>query len=115
MTRSRRSARQAGTRWESAIVTALRGTHWPHAERRAKTGAADKGDITGVIGVCIEAKDTARFEPARFLTEAQTEATNAGADVAAAWIKRRGKSDAADGYVLIDGRTFMYLLREAGY
>ena len=115
MTRTRRSAKQAGTRWESAIVAALRAAHWPHAERRARTGARDQGDISGVIGVCIEAKDTARFEPARFLTEAQTEATNARADIAAAWIKRRGKADAADGYVLLDGRTFMYLLREAGY
>lgn len=41
MTRSRRSARQAGTRWESAIVAALRAAHWPHAERRAKTGAKE--------------------------------------------------------------------------
>ena len=115
MTRSRRTARQAGTAWESAIVDALRHNGWPHAERRAKTGAIDKGDITGVIGVCIEAKNTARFEPATFLDEATTEAAHAGAVVAAAWIKRRGHTAPGKGYVLLDGDTFMKLLREAGY
>ena len=115
MTRNRRSARQAGTRWETAIVGYLRDQGWPHAERRARTGAHDQGDITGVVGVCIEAKDTARFEPARFLTEAQTEAVNAKAGIGAAWIKRRGKSSPGDGYVLLDGATFTQLLREAGY
>ncbi len=43
MTRSRASAKQAGTRWESAIVDYLASRGWRHAERRAKTGALDKG------------------------------------------------------------------------
>ena len=44
MTRSRASAKQAGTRFESAIVDYLASRGWRHAERRAKTGALDKGD-----------------------------------------------------------------------
>lgn len=115
MTRSRRTARQAGTAWESAIVDALRHNGWPHAERRAKTGAHDKGDITGVIGVCIEAKNTARFEPATFLDQALEEGVHAGAEISAAWIKRRGKASPENGYVLIDGATFTRLLKAAGY
>ena len=115
MARSRASAKQAGTRFESAIVDALKAHGWPHVERRAKTGAKDRGDITGIPGVVIEAKDTAKFEPARFLTEAQTERDNDGADIGVAWIKRRGKSDAANAYVLMDGRTLMHLLKAAGY
>lgn len=115
MTRSRRSARQAGTRWETAIVGWLREQGWIHAERRARTGALDQGDITGVIGVCIEAKDVNRIEMAGFLDEANREATNARADVGVAWIKRRGKASPGDGYVLMDGTTFTALLKEAGY
>ena len=46
MTRSRASAKQAGTRWESAL---------------------DKGDITGIPGVVIEAKDVAKISLAEFL------------------------------------------------
>lgn len=115
MARSRASAKAAGTRWEASIVDALKAHGWHHAERRAKNGSKDRGDVTGVVGVVIEAKDTARFEAARFLAEAHTERDNDGAAIGLAWIKRRGKADAADGYVLMDGRTAMQLLKEAGY
>lgn len=115
MTRNRASAKQAGTRWESAIVNYLASRGWRHAERRAKTGAHDKGDITGVPGVVIEAKDVARISLAEFLHEAQVEAEHAGAMVGAAWIKRRGKASPGEAYVVMDGETFTHLLREAGY
>lgn len=115
MTRSRRTAKAAGTAWETGIVGYLRDRGWPHAERRARTGAHDQGDITGVVGVCIEAKNTARIEPAAFLDQALTEAHNAGADIGAAWIKRRGKASPEHGYVLMDGATFTRLLKAAGY
>lgn len=115
MTRSRRTAKQAGTKWESAITEYLRESGWAHAERRARTGAKDSGDITGVIGVCIEAKNTNRIEPASFLDQALEEGANAGADISAAWIKRRGKSSPEHGYVLLDGATFTQLLKAAGY
>lgn len=115
MTRSRRTAKAAGTAWETAIVTYLRGRGWPHAERRARTGAHDLGDITGVVGVCIEAKNTNRIELANFLDQANDEGANAGAEVAAAWIKRRGKTSPEHGYVLLEGATFTRLLKAAGY
>ena len=86
MVRTRASAKQAGTRWESAIVDYLVSRGWRHAERRAE-----------------------------FLREAQVEAENAGALVGAAWIKRRGKASPGEAYVVMDGETFTHLLREAGY
>ena len=115
MTRSRRTAKQAGTSWESAIRDYLKERGWPHAERRARTGAKDQGDLTGVIGVCIEAKNTNRIELAGFLDQAIEEGIHARADVSAAWIKRRGKTSPEHGYVLIDGATFTRLLKSAGY
>ena len=115
MTRSRRTSKQAGTAWESAIRDYLRTRGWPHAERRARTGAHDQGDITGVVGVCIEAKNTNRIEPASFLDQAIEEGGHAGADIAVAWIKRRGRTSPEHGYVLMDGATFTRLLKAAGY
>ncbi len=115
MSRNRASAKKAGTSWESEIVCFLIEAGWPHAERRRLSGALDKGDVAGVVGVCIEAKNTAAITLSSFLDEAQVEGRNAGADVAVAWIKRRGRSRAADGYVVMDGSTFTQLLKEAGY
>ncbi len=88
---------------------------WGLAERRARTGALDQGDITGVPGVCIEAKNTNRITLGAFLDEAETEAMNARADIGVAWIKRRGKASPGAGYVLMSGETLAKLLREAGY
>lgn len=49
------------------------------------------------------------------LNEAKREAKNANAAVGAAWLKRRGYAKAEQGYVVLDGTTFMGLLKEAGY
>ena len=115
MTRNRASAKKAGTSWESAIVAALVRAGWPYAERRRLSGAADKGDIAGVPGVCIEAKNTNRLELAAALDEATTERDNAAAVYGVAWIKRKGRASAEDGYVVMDGAQFLSLLKEAGY
>lgn len=115
MTRSRATARQAGTKWETAIVGYLVDRGWIHAERRRLAGAADKGDIAGIPGVVIEAKNTNRLDLAGAVDEAQAEAGNAGAAHGVAWIKRKGKSGAERGYVVMSGETFTNLLKEAGY
>lgn len=108
------AARAKGTRWESAVVTYLQGKGWPHAERRALRGKHDRGDIAGVVGVVIEAKSAARVELASWLDEATAEAHH-GADVGVVWFKRRGRTSPGDGFVLMDGETFMRLLTEAGH
>lgn len=120
MTRNRASAKKAGTSWESEIVRALVAAGWPHAERRRLAGALDRGDIAGVAGVVIEAKNTNRLELAAAVDEARAEAGNDNTGVfgvshGVAWLKRKGKTAAEDGYVVMDGRTFMALLKEAGY
>ena len=104
-----------GTAWESAIVSFLREHGWPYVERRALAGGKDRGDIAGVVGVVIEAKNTKTLALGTFLDEANTEAANDGADFGVAWMKRRGKSWPGHGYVLMDGSTFVGLLVEAGY
>lgn len=115
MTRSRATAKAAGTAWETAIVRALIAAGWVHAERRRLAGAHDRGDIAGLPGVVIEAKNTNRLDLAGAVDEANLEAANANAAIGLAWLKRKGKSSPEDGYVVMDGRTAIRLLREAGY
>ena len=107
--------RTKGTSWESAIVTYLQSVGWPTAERRALNGAKDRGDIAGIVGVVIEAKNASRVELAAWLDEANAEAANDGAEVGVVWFKRRGKTNPRDGFVLMDGHSFVTLLTEAGY
>jgi len=111
MTRSRAK----GTAWESTIVDYLRANGVPHAERRAMAGGNDRGDIAGLPGVVIEAKSAARVELAAWLSEAEAERLNDGADLAVVWIKRRGMRTPAQAYVVITGETLVYLLVAAGY
>ena len=111
MTRSRRSAKEAGTRWESRIIDFLHESGFPLAERRAKRGVLDAGDVSGLPGIVVEAKDRAAITLAAFVAEANAEALNAQADVGVAWVKRIGKGSPADGYVVCDGAAFVRLLR----
>jgi hypothetical protein len=109
------ASKRKGTSWESAIVGYLIEQGWPHAERRALAGALDKGDITGLPGVCIEAKSAARHELAQWWEEAKAERRNANAATACVWFKRRGKTSPAHGFVLMDGETYTALLKAAGW
>ena len=104
-----------GTAWESAIAAFLQGHGWPYVERRSLAGALDRGDIAGIPGVVIEAKSVKTVALGAFLDEANAEAVNDHADFGVAWIKRRGKVSPGQGYVVMDGSTFVGLLFEAGY
>ncbi len=104
-----------GTSFETLVVKALQRAGWKHAERRALNGATDKGDIAGVAGVVIECKNVNKLAFGPWLREAHTEAHNANADFGVLWAKRRGYSEAEDGFVVMSGETFMRLLKGAGY
>jgi hypothetical protein len=104
-----------GTTWETAVVDYLRGRGAVHAERRASHGNTDRGDIAGVPGVVIEAKNAAKVELGNWLVELQAEVINASAAVGAVWIKRRGRASPGDGYAVLTGEDLVTLLIEAGY
>ena len=108
-------SRAKGTAWESAIVDFLQGHGWPHAERRALNGARDRGDISGLPGLVIEAKNATQYRLGEWVDEANLEQGNANAAIGVVWAHRKGKAQAADGYVIMDGRSFARLLKEAGW
>lgn len=112
-------SKSKGTAWESAIVSFLQSAGWPYVERRTLAGSKDRGDIAGIPGVVIEAKSTKTAALGAYVDEANLEAENdsglRGSSLGVAWLKRRGKSSAGNGYVVMDGWTFVALLNEAGY
>ena len=111
---SSRSIKDLGRLWENAVCDFLR-PHWPHVERRRLGGSRDRGDIAGLPGVMIEAKNARKIELGPWLDEAKVETANAGAEIGFVWFKRRGKTSAGDGYVLMDGATLVKLLKAAGW
>lgn len=107
-------SKQKGTAWETAVVRYLQ-DYSPTVERRALHGGRDLGDITGIPSVVIECKNEKALALASYVDEAIAEGDNAHADVAVAWIHRRGKASPADGYVVMNGTQFVSLLLDAGY
>ena len=73
------AARAKGTAAETAVANYLRFQGWPYAERRALSGALDKGDITGTPGLVWEVKAGARLDIPGWLRETETEKINANA------------------------------------
>lgn len=115
MTRSRASAKAAGSRFERSIADYLAEHVDDRIDRRVKTGAKDKGDIAGVRAhggrVVLEAKDYGgRINAAEFYTEADIERGNDDAIVGMAVVKRRGTTDPGDQWVLGTVRDLVALL-----
>jgi hypothetical protein len=101
-----------GTKGEVAIVSALR-PYYPMAERRAKEGYRDRGDIGGVAPhVVIEAKHCPKsYRISEWLKEADREGINDRADLACVWFKLKGTADPLDWPVMMRGRFFIPLLQ----
>lgn len=108
------AARRKGTAAETATVNYVRTRGWPYAERRALSGANDRGDIAGIPDVVIEVKAAKAITLAAWLDELTQEIDNDGADIGWLVIKRRGCTDPADWYWLTTGTIATQLMREAG-
>lgn len=117
MTRTRKSAKSAGTAHETSIARYLAETlDDDRIERRVRNGAKDRGDIGGVrtvLGerIVIEAKDYGgRILAGTWLNEARVEAGNDDAPVAIVVAKRRGTTDPAKQIVLMELADLALLL-----
>lgn len=115
MTRSRASAKAAGTRAETAVARYLAvQLDDDRIERRTKTGSKDRGDISGVrhmgARVVVEVKDVSRMALAQWVDEAITEARNDDAACGLVIAKKRGTTDVGDWYVHMTVRELVGLL-----
>jgi hypothetical protein len=97
--RSRRSAKDAGAKFERSVADALAAAVDDRIDRRVKNGAKDRGDIGGIRSahghrVVLEAKEYGgQFKVGPWLNEAETERGNDDALVCAVVAKRRGVAD----------------------
>lgn len=82
-----------GTAFETLMVEYLK-QFWPEAERRARNGAKDRGDISG-LPLPHELKNCKKLDLAGWQKEAEAEAENAGAIGCPIIHKRKGKGDPA--------------------
>ena len=115
MTRSRASAKAAGTRFETAIARALaEALDDDRIERRARTGGRDRGDIGGVRvhgqRVVLELKDCARMDLPGWTCEAHLEAGHDDALVGLVVHKRRGVGNPLDQWVTCTVRDLVALI-----
>lgn len=106
MSRSRRSAKQAGTAFETSITQYLNTHVDDRIERRRQTGANDRGDIAGLrhMGgrIVVECKNYGgRLHAAEWAAEAEIERGNDDALAGVVVAKRRGTTNPADQWVLM--------------
>ena len=114
MTRTRASARAAGSRMERTVADWLAKVLDDRIDRRVKTGSRDKGDIAGlrVHGqrVVIEVKDVAKLNLSGWVNEAEIERGNDDALAGLVLHKRRGTADPGDQYVTCTLRDLVALI-----
>ena len=115
MTRSRATAKKAGTSFERLVADYLRDVVDDRIDRRAKTGAKDRGDIGGVRiwtqRVVLECKDVSKIALSQWATEAEVERGNDDALAGVVVHKRRGKGRAADQWVTMTLGDFAAILK----
>lgn len=104
-----------GTAAETAVVSYLQEKGWKNAERRALQGVLDRGDISGVEGVCLEVKNQKAQDLAGWVAELTVEIMNAKAETGAVIHKKRGKSNVGDWYATMPVSLYVELLKKAGY
>ena len=116
MTRSRATAKTAGARFERLIADALAAAlDDDRIDRRVKTGAKDRGDITGlrVHGqrIVVEVKDYGgRFNVGPWLLEADIERGNDDAAMGLVIDKRRGTTNPLEQVVFMTVADLVALL-----
>lgn len=104
MSRTRKSAKAAGTRFERSVADWLAEVLADdRIDRRVRNGVKDRGDITGVRvhgqRVVLELKDVSRTDLSGWVREAHVEAGNDDALVGLVIHKRRGSADPGEQYV----------------
>lgn len=116
MSRSRASAKAAGSRHERSVADYLKAHVSRFVDRMPKYGAKDRGDILNVetfnkLPIAVEAKDYGgRLEAGTWLREAETERINLNAVAGLVIAKRRGTTDPGRQIVLMEVDDLVALL-----
>jgi hypothetical protein len=116
VTRSRATAKKAGSSFERLIADYLAENLDDRIDRRVKTGAKDKGDIAGLRTatgwrVVMECKNVSRDNLPAWIREAEAERVNDDAALAVVCHKRHGSNKPEEQYVSMTLEAFAYLMR----
>ena len=118
MSRSRASAKKAGSSHERLIADYLRDNWDDRIDRRVRTGAFDCGDIANfrVNGhrIVLEAKSETKYDFNNAVNEAQLEAVNDGALIGFGVVKRWGKAQPEDQFIVSTLGDFVKFLKAIG-
>lgn len=116
MGRSRRSAKDAGARFEREVADYLSAVLGDDAiDKQAKCGSKDKGDVRGLFlagkAVALECKEyRGEHHLPQWYREAERERGNKGAAYGVVVWKRKGITDPAEQHVSMTLRTFAAML-----
>ena len=114
MSRTRQSAKKAGSSFERLVADYLRDHVDDRIDRRPKTGAKDRGDIGGLRTVhgriVAECKNTYRTCLSEWVGEAEIERGNDDALVGVVVHKRHGRAAAGEQFVTMRLADFAALL-----
>ena len=107
--------KRKGSDHELRIAKYLVERGWIHAERRVAGATLDKGDIYGIIGCVIEAKNEKRIDLSGYLKELDVEMKNAKAETGVVIVKKKGTTDVGQYYAVMPVSLWADLMKEAGY
>lgn len=114
MSRTRASAKAAGSRFEREVADYLAEHVDDRIDRRVKTGAKDRGDIGGLrhMGqrIVVECKNTSRINLGAWATETEIQRGNDDAGVGIICHKRHGKGQPQDQWVTMTLADLVALL-----
>lgn len=114
MSRSRASAKKAGSEFERLIADAFAATVDDRIDRAVKRGTNDIGDVAGLRfhghKIAVEVKNEATVKLAGWTAEAEAERKNLGALAGVVVSKRHGKTDPMEQWVHMTLRDFIALM-----
>lgn len=106
-----------GSGWERALVDFL-ALHHIEATRIPAGATNDRGDlfIPIIEWPSIDAKNYASYagQLAGWVDRAEEQAVNAGRRFGIVWLKRKGKANPANGYVVMSGKAFATVMAMIG-
>ncbi len=105
------AAKRKGSAWERRLVDFLRANGHPQAERRVTEGRKDRGDVSGIPGWVLEAKNCRVIELGPWMDEARKEALRDGSPCYAVVFPRRNHTT-AEAFAVLPLWLLAQLMRE---
>ncbi|MCA1781888.1 MAG: hypothetical protein LC679_06850 [Intrasporangiaceae bacterium] len=103
------TSRRKGNAYECAVAAWLRSKGFRAiTSRDARGGSQGGADVITDFPTTIECKNHAKLDLAGWIDQAVNDAAG---DPAAVWVKRRGKGDVGESYVVMRADDFVALVR----